>query len=353
MKTRCRTILLLFLLLTLLSVLLPSARAADNDKKLNIFCWSEYIPQTVIDAFQKKTGITVTTENYASNEEMLTKLLAGGGSYDLIQPSDYTTEALIKANLLLPLDRANIPNAVNLDPKSLNLPHDPGNKYSLPWMTGSVGIVINVERVKEPITGFTDLFQPKHKGRIVVVDDSRELVSWAMSCLKIPTNDITPATLTKVKPLLKRWTPLIKVYDSDSPKKAFLSGDVDLGVVWSGEGAILYRENPRRFRWILPREGSHRFIDNLAIPKTCQHKANAEAFINFILEPQISKLISDAFPYTNPNLEARKLLTEAQRANPASYPPPEQEKELETFRDIGEMSSEVDALVSEIKSGAH
>ncbi len=324
------------------------ARAAET---LNLFCWSEYIPRPVIDAFQKETGIRVTVENYASNEEMLAKLLAGGGNYDLIQPSEYTVEALAKAGLLLPLDRDQLPNVKNLDPKFLDLAFDPGNRFSLPWMVGTVGIVVNTARVKEPVTGFNDVFNGKHRGRIVVVDDSRELVSWALATLKIPTNDLTPATLAKAKPIVARWLPQIKVFDSDSPKTALLAGDVDLGVVWSGEGAVLYRQDPARFRWVLPSEGSHRFIDNLAIPKTCQHKAAAERFMDFVLRPEISKLISDAFPYTNPNLAARRLLTAAQLANPASYPTPEQEKDLETFRDIGATASEVDAMVSELKSG--
>jgi spermidine/putrescine transport system permease protein len=187
----------------------------------------------------------------------------------------------------------------------------------------------------------------------VALDDSREMVSWALAFLHLPTNDITTQTLARVRPVLARWLPQIKVFDSDSPKTALLAGDVDLGIVWSGEGAILYRDNPGKFRWVLPREGSHRFIDSLAIPKTCVHKAEAERFMNYILRPEVSKRISDAFPYTNPNLEARKLLSQAQRDNPASYPPAAEVGALETFRDIGAMSSEVDALVSELKASGH
>jgi spermidine/putrescine transport system permease protein len=156
-----------------------------------------------------------------------------------------------------------------------------------------------------------------------------------------------------VRPVLANWLPQIKVFDSDSPKTALLAGDVDLGVVWSGEGAILYRDDPKKFRWVLPVEGCHLFIDSLAIPATCVHKAEAEQFINYILRPEVSKRISDAFPYTNPNLAARKLLSPAQLDNPASYPPPGTLRSLETFRDIGAMSSEVDALVSELKAGGH
>ena len=334
-------------LLVLLVTANGSAHAAGQ---LNLFCWSEYIPAPVIESFQKDSGIRVSVENYASNEEMLAKLLAGGGSYDLVQPSEYTVEALIKAALLLPLDRKAISNFGNLDPAFLNQPFDPQNKFSIPWMAGTVGIVINTERVGKPVNGFCDLFSGKYRGRIVALDDSREMVSWALAYLHLPTNDISTQTLARVRPVLAQWLPQIKVFDSDSPKTALLAGDVDLGVVWSGEGAILYRDNPRKFRWVLPQEGSHRFIDSLAIPKTCIHKGEAEQFINYILRPEISKQISDAFPYTNPNAAARKLLSAAQLDNPASYPPPATLGALETFRDIGAMSSEVDALVSELKA---
>jgi spermidine/putrescine transport system substrate-binding protein len=339
-----------FLLLLCLLAAGPSAFAAG---KLNLFCWSEYVPEPVIKSFEKSTGIRVSVENYASNEEMLAKLLAGAEAYDLVQPSEYTVEALIKAGLLLPIDHKLLPNFKNLDPAFMNLPFDPGNRYSIPWMVGTVGIVVNASQVHEPVRGFADVFSGKYKGRIAVVDDSREIVSWALAMLHLPTNDITPETLAKVKPILENWLPQIKVYDSDSPKTAFLSGDVDVGVVWSGEGAILYRQDPAKFHWLLPVEGSHRFIDNLAMPKTCQHPAEAQAFMNYILRPEISKQISEAFPYTNPNLEARKLLTPAQLNNPASYPAPADAASLDIFRDIGDNASAVDALVSELKARGH
>ena len=109
--------------------------------------------------------------------------------------------------------------------------------------------------------------------------------------------------------MLAKWLPLVKVYDSDSPKTALLNGDVDLGVVWSGEAAILIKEKPGKFAYMLPKEGAHMFIDNLAIPKGAKNVEAAHKFINYILRPDVSKQISEEFPYTNPNLEARKLLT--------------------------------------------
>jgi spermidine/putrescine transport system permease protein len=138
------------------------------------------------------------------------------------------------------------------------------------------------------------------------------------------------------------------VYDSDSPKTALLNGDVDLGVVWSGEAAILYGKN-KEFQYVLPEEGAHQFIDSLAVPKGAPNKENAEKFINYILRPEVSVKISDAFPYTNPNAEAVKLLAKEQRENPASYPPGT--PKLETFKEIGKAAKDIDKLITDLKGG--
>ena len=322
-----------------------TAQAAE---KLNIYCWSEYIPQDVIDDFSKETGIKVSVENYASNEEMLAKLGAGGGSFDIIQPSEYVVEALVKEKLLRPLDKKAIPNLKNIDPKFLSMSFDPGNKYSVPFMAGTVGIAINTELVKDDIKSFSDVFKPANKGKIVVLDDAREIVSWALLSKGIPVNDVSDKNLEKAKGVLADWIPLIKVYDSDSPKTALLNGDVAIGVVWGGEGAILLNEN-KKFRWVIPAEGTHLFIDSLAIPKTAKNFANAEKFMNYILQPEVSKKISEAFPYLNPNKEAVKLLTEEQRNNPASFPTAKEISKMETFKDIGERGSVIEEIVTSLK----
>ncbi len=329
-------------------VLLSAGFAQAQSKTLNLFAWSEYVPQSVIDGFTKETGIKVNYETYASNEEMLSKLLAGATSYDLVQPSEYTIESLVKVNKLAEIDWSKVPNAKNIDPKYRKMAHDPQDKYTVPWMAGTVGIVVNTDKVKDEITGFKDVFQPKYKNRIVALDDSREMVTWVLATQGKDINVINEEVLAGVKPVLADWVKLIKVYDSDSPKTALLNGDVDLGVVWSGEGALLYQED-KKFKYVLPVEGTHQFIDSLAIPAGAPNKANAELFMNYILKPEVSKLISDDFPYTNPNIEARKLLTEDQRNNPASYP---KDAKLDLFHDIGEAATLIDTLVTDVRSGS-
>jgi spermidine/putrescine transport system substrate-binding protein len=330
----------------ILLLLVASARA--DDKALNLFAWSEYVPQEVIDGFTKETGIKVNYDTYASNEELISKLRAGGVKYDLIQPSEYTCEALIKAKRLEPIDLSQIPNFKNLLPEYTNMGFDPGNKFTIPWMIGSVGICVNTDKVHDGIHGYKDVFQPKFAGRIIVVNDSREMVSWALATIGIGPNDMSEANLAKAKPILAQWMKLIRKYDSDSPKTDLLAGNVDLGVVWSGEAALCWKEN-HKFAYILPAEGAHMFVDNLAIPKNAPNKAAAIAFMNYILKPEVSKLISDKFPYTNPNGEARKLLSKDQLDNPASYPknPPK----LDIFHDIGKDASHVEEMVTDLKNG--
>ncbi len=319
-------------------------RAAD--KELNLFAWSEYVPQGVLDAFEAETGIKVNYETFASGEEMLAKLIAGGTAYDLIQPPDYIAEALIKNRLLVPIDFARVPNFRHILTEYKGMPHDPEQRFTVPYMTGTVGIVVNTERIKSPIRGIKDLFSPQHKGRIVVVDDGRELVTAALYVLGRSLNDITPETLDQTRPLLAEWFKLIKLFDSDSPKTALLNGDVDLGYVWGGEAAALWNED-RKFAYVLPSEGAHLFVDVLAIPVGSKNLQAAHAFLDFVLRPEISKQISDEFPYTNPNGEARKLLTADQRANPASYPAA---RKLDTFRHLGETGALIDELITDLKN---
>jgi spermidine/putrescine transport system permease protein len=322
---------------------------SDAEKALHIFCWSEYIPQQIVDAFSADTGIKVSMETYSSNEEMLAKLFAGGGNYDIIQPSEYVIEGLIKESLLTPIDHASIPNMKNLAPEFTNMSFDPGNKYSVPYMAGSVGIIVNTEVVQDDIKSYNDVFQEKFAKNIVVLDDAREIVSWGLESLGIPVNEVSDENLAKVKPLLEKWLPLVRVFDSDSPKTALLNGDVALGVVWAGEGAILLNED-EKFKWIVPAEGGHLFVDSLAIPKTAKHVKNAELFINYVLRPDVSAKISEAFPYLNPNLAARELLTPAQRNNPASFPTADQLANMQTFKDIGEQATKIDELVTSLKA---
>ncbi|MDB5334209.1 MAG: spermidine/putrescine transporter substrate-binding protein [Phycisphaerales bacterium] len=321
--------------------------SAATAPTLHLFAWSEYVPREVIDGFTKETGIPVDYEVYDTNEKMLAKLAPGSAQYDIIQPSEYMVEHLIKRKMVAPLDLAQIPNLSNLLPEFRNLAYDPGNQYSVPYMSGTVGIIINTDKVKEPVRGYADVFQEKYRKRIIALEDNREMVSWAFATRGIAINDVTPENLAKVKPMLREWVKMVKLFNSDDPKALLIRDEVDLGIVYSGEAAKLMDQD-KRFKYVLPAEGAHRFIDNLCIPAGSKNKGAAMQFINYILRPEVSKIISDRFPYTNPNAAARKLLSDGQRANPASYPP--DAGNLELFRDIGKANADVSVLMTELRS---
>jgi spermidine/putrescine transport system permease protein len=332
--------------LLILFVCLAFAARADDPRELHLLCWTEYVPQKVIDGFSKQASAHVLMENYNSNAQMLAALRAKPGYFDLIQPSGFYAETLEENGGLEALDLSRIPNVRNLDPRLRALGKDTEGRFSVPWMAGTVGIVVNTERVHEPVRNWADVFDGSHAGRIVVVNDPREMVAWALAALDLPMTSVDDASLARVAPVLEKWLPQVRIFDSDSPSRALLSGEADLGIVWSGEAALLWQRD-RKFQYILPERGAHRFVDRLAIPQGAPHHALAEEFINYCLDPEVSALISAEYPYTNPNLAARHLLTSDQLANPASYPPGD--PALPSLRNVGNTPDAVDAFVRHLR----
>lgn len=320
-------------------------QAADA-RELHLLCWTQYVPKSVIQGFEQNSGAKVLVEYYNSNEQMLDKLRTKPGYYDLVQPSGFYVETLVNQGELTPLDYQHIPNARHLDPQFRGLKHDPQNRYSVPWLAGTMGIVVDTARIKEPIRTWADVFNGKYSGRIVVVDDNREMVAWALASMGMPITDVSDRALQKVKPVLQKWLPQVAVFDSDTPKDALLNDKADIGIVWSGEAAALWLKD-RKYQYVLPKEGAHMFVDSLAIPKAAPAKALAEAFINHCLDPKVSVLISEEYPYTNPNLAARKLLRPEQRENPASYP--HNSQKLSPLRNEGNTTKAVSEFVQQIR----
>ncbi len=321
---------------------------AQDEEQLVLYCWPGYVPSTVIKAFTIETGIDVLVEYYSTNEELLRHRIAGS-RYDLVQPSDYAAEALIKRDALQSLRHDRLPNLKNLSPKFRKFPHDPEGKYCVPWLAGTVGIVVNTDRVQEPIESLSDVFSGKYQGRIVALNDPREWLGCALCHLGLPVNDVTPSTLEAVRKVWEDWMPQVKVFDSDKAAKVMLRGEADIALTWSGDAASLLSESDA-YQFVLPKEGAHQYVDFLAIPKDAPHLEAAERFINFILRPDISLMISAAIPFTNPNEIAHKQLSEEARKNPASYPPGN--PDLKTHRAIGEMSEDVEKLYYELRYGA-
>ncbi|MFY0543641.1 polyamine ABC transporter substrate-binding protein [Brevibacillus sp. H7] len=326
-------------------------QAADNglDKELNVFNWSEYLPESVLQKFEQKYGVKVNYSTFSSNEEMLAKVSAGGGIYDLVVASDYFIQPMAKQGLIQEMDLNNIPNRKNLAPEYVNKEHDPGNKYSVPYMGNTVSLAYNPDNIKKEITSYEDLWNPDLKGQIVMVDDQRFILGMVLKTLGYSANDTDPAHLEEAKQKMLKLMPNIKAFDSDSPKTLMINGEVNIAYVWGAEIALAQREKPQ-IKTVLPKEGLMITFDNFVIPAGAKHKKTAEAFVNFLLEPEISAEIAKEFPYINPNKEAHKLIDKEIMENIAIYPPAEEMRRAESLLDIGDGVTLYDRVWSEVKS---
>lgn len=319
-------------------------------KEINFFQWTEYTPQSVLDSFKQKYGITVKMTNFSSNEEMIAKLQAGGLSqYDVVVPSNYAVKGMIAQNLIQPINKDNIPNFQNLDDSFLNRDYDPGNKYAVPYLSSPVVLAVNTKKVTKPITSYNDLLDPSFKNQIVVVDDERPIIGAALLATGHSLNDTNGNDLKDAESWLKKLRPNIKVFDSDSPKTALISGECSIGLIYNGEAALAIKSNPD-IKIIWPKEGiSGLTIDNLCIVKGTKHEKEAELFINYILDPTVSKSISEAYPYTNPNKAAHSLLSKNYLDNSASNIPFDKIKNSELLNDVGASLSQFDRIWTEFK----
>jgi spermidine/putrescine-binding protein len=281
----------------------PSPRVEVTSTQLNLFVWTEYIPDEMIDCFEEVYGVTVNREEYSSNEEMYAKLLAGGAGYDLVQPTDTIVDLMIRQGLLQPLDKEQLHILDHLDADYLDLPFDPGNEYTIPYQAGADAIVVNTDAVETIPTSWADLWNPEYAGRMVAIDDARVLIGITLLTEGFDINTTDPADLEAIRPRLAELVSGIRIFDSDSPKTALIAGDADLGIVWTGEAFLAQRENPA-IEFIYPAEGAVVWQDNYAIPADAPNLDAAYAWINYTLQPDLFWLMLRDFPYINPNVAA-------------------------------------------------
>lgn len=323
----------------------------SNSKKqeLNVFNWSEYLPQSVIDKFEQTYKIKVNYSTFSSNEEMLAKIMAGGSQYDLTVASDYMVEIMKKQNLLEELNKENLPNLKNMGSQFMNLPFDIGNKYSVPYMWLAGIIAVDTSKVPENmIQSYVDLWRPELKDSITLLDDERVIIGMTLKKLGYSMNETDPEALEKAKEELKKLQANVKAYDSDSPKTMLINGEAKAIFAWGAEGSLAKREKDS-VKMVIPKEGLFLQQDNFVIPKDAKNIRAAELFVNFIMEPEISAEISREFPYGNPNTAAYPYIDEEIMKDEGIYPPEEELKRGEYLKDIGEAIKLYDDIWSEVK----
>ncbi len=335
----------------------PNPRLEVTSTEVNLFVWTEYIPQHTIDCFEEVYGVTVNKDEYSSNEEMYAKLSAGGANYDLVQPTDYIVALMIRQGLLQALDKSKLPILDSLDPNYLTLPFDPENQYTLPYQAGADAIVVNTDAVETLPQTFADLWNPEYAGRLVSLDDSRALIGITLLTLGYDVNTTDPAQLEEAKVKLAELVKGIKLFDSDSPKSALIAGDVDLGVVWTGEAVMAQRELPA-VEFIYPTEGPILWQDNYAIPADAPHADAAYAWLNYSMQGDNFWRMLEEFPYTNPNLAALEFakanhpeLYDAYMNSNITNVPAEVLQTGHRIEDVGEATPLYDQVWTEVKGG--
>ncbi len=314
----------------------PSNAWASAPREVFFFNWTEYLPDKVIQKFEKETGIKVHYSTYDSNEHMYAKIkLQKKAEYDLIVPSSYFVDKMRREGLLEKIDHGKLKNFKNLEPSFLNRSFDPGSSYSIPYMWGATVLTLNSKKVDPKlVTSWQDLWRPEFKKQILMLNDPREVFFIALKSLGYSGNTKNPKEIEAAYLKLKDLMPNIKIFESNSPKTAFLADEIQIGAIWNGEAFMANRENPD-IVGILPKDGLYFFMDNLVIPKGAKNQTAAYQLIDFILRPEISKEIAEELGYSSPNREALKLIDPKIRDNPLVYPPLTLVQKGEFQEDVG------------------
>ena len=292
-------IILCALCLSTQSIALPKAEARQV---LNLYSWVDNFDPKIISEFERRYKCRVNYDVFANNEELFAKLRAGGAQYDIIQPSDYMVARMIKLDMLERLNLDNMPNVKRLKLGFEKPPYDPNNEYSIVYMWGITGIAYNKKYVKEAPVSWADLWKDEYKGRVVLLDDSREVFGMALRKNGFSNSTKNQRELEIAFNDLKRLAPNVLAYDTDTIKQKFIAEEAWIGTVWSGDAILIMEENPN-IGFALAKEHGVIWTDNFAIPKGARNKVLAEQFINFIYDPKISERNYEYTGYFDPSRE--------------------------------------------------
>ena len=329
-----------------------------SDVTINVYNWGEYISNgtegslDVNAEFTARTGIQVNYTTYDTNESMYAKLASGGGDYDVIIPSDYMVSRMIQEDMLAELDFANIPNFQYIDKDFKNPDYDPENKYSVPYTWGLVGLFYNTDYVTaEEAQSWSLLWDEKYAGKILMFDNSRDSFGIAMRLLGYSFNTEDEQQWREAADLLVQQAPLVQSYAMDQIFQKMESGEAWIAPYYSGDAAILVEENDN-IAFSVPEEGTNYFVDAICIPRTSTHKAEAEAYINFLCDPEISYENCSYIGYSTPETAAKEMMDPEITENEMYYPSEETIANTEVFIHLSDTTNQLlDSLWAEVKMG--
>ena len=326
-------------------LLAGTAALAQEEKVLNVYNWSDYIADDTIAKFEAETGIHVNYDVYDSNEILEAKLLAGNSGYDVVVPSANFLERQIAAGIFATLDKSKLPNLKNMDPAGMAAVavHDPDNAHSVPYMTFTIGIGYNVDKLKErlgdvPVNTWDVVFKPENAKKlqdcgIAFLDSPSEIMASALKYLGKDPNSESPDDLKAASDLMMSIRPYVRYFHSSQYIDDLGNGEICVAVGYSGDVFIAKDSAEKanagvKVDYVIPKEGALSSFDLLAIPAEAQHPDNAHKFIDFMMRPEIIAAVSDFVFYANLNKEATQFVSDDVKNNPNIYPPDDVKKNL-------------------------
>jgi len=301
-----------------LSLLLLPLASSCGGPVVHVHNWGEYIDESIFRDFQRETGIRVRYHTYETNEQLYSLLRRGGANVDVIIPSDYMIARLIDEDRLYELDFSNIPNFSLIDERFKNLEFDPDNRFSVAYMTGTVGLIYNSAMIPYEITSWGALFDERFAGQILMFDNPRDAFGIALKYLGYYQNTTDEGEIQEAFDLLVSQRPLLQAYVMDQIFDKLESGEAWIGPYYAGDYFIM-RENNPDLRFVRPVEGSNFFVDAMAIPRGAQNRTNAEIFINFMSRTDIALRNMEFVWYASANSQAAALFAEIHQLDAREY----------------------------------
>ena len=306
--------------------------ATGEDKKLNFYNWDTYIGETTLADFKGASDIDVNMSLFATNDELFAKLRAGNPGFDVIVPSNDFVERMVESNMIVPLDHSLIPNIKNIDSSFIDVPYDPGRKYSMPYTWLVLGIGYRKSKVKVVPDSWKVLFESnEYAGKIGLLSEAGDLFRLYGKYIGKSVNSLTPADIAKIEKMMIKQKQFVKVFHEDNGQDLLVKGEVDLVLEYNGDIAQKMVEDDD-IDFVLPKEGSQLNSDTLCIPVGAPHPKNAHAFINYLLDAEVGKGITSTILYPTPNAAAKALMPDSYKNNPVVFPPAAQLAKCEYAR---------------------
>lgn len=326
------------ILLTLgLLLFMAGCAGGQNQEVIHVFNWGYFVDQEVLNMFEEEYGIRVIYTTYESNEIMYNMVVMGGNVYDVIFPSDYMIYRMIAEGLLQRINFDNVPNIVHIDPQFMDLPFDPGNLYSAPYKWGTLGILYNTTLVSSVVDSWEALWNEDYAGMIFMYNSKRDALGAALKKLGFSMNTTNEDELNQAVEILIQQGPLVRAYVTDQVMQLMIGGEGALALAYSGCAVFSISHNPD-LNYVIPREGSNLWVDSMVIPHNANNPRGAEAFINFMLRPEIAAMNTNYVRYTTANLTALEsgLIDPDLMAINGFFVTPEEYARLEVFVDLGD-----------------